>query len=66
MDAILTKNVIKNYGSNKVVRNLNLTVPKGAIYGFIGKKWAEEIDHTKWVVDSLMRQKEKLNYLGNQ
>lgn len=35
MDIVL-KNVCKQYGKKKIVDNVNLTVPSGKIYGFIG------------------------------
>lgn len=37
MNAVEIKNLSKNFGSKQAVRNLNMTVPKGAIYGFIGE-----------------------------
>ncbi len=64
MDAILTKNVIKNYGSNKVVRNLNLTVPKGAIYGFIGKNGAGKSTTQKMVCGLVNATEGKIELFG--
>lgn len=37
MNAIEIRNLTKNFGSKQAVRGLNLTVPMGAIYGFIGE-----------------------------
>ena len=37
MNAIEIRNLNKNFGSKQAVRNLNMTVPQGAIYGFIGE-----------------------------
>lgn len=37
MNAIEIRNLSKNFGSKQAVRNLNMTVPQGAIYGFIGE-----------------------------
>ena len=37
MNAIEIRNLSKNYGSKKAVDDLNMTVPAGAIYGFIGE-----------------------------
>ena len=37
MNAIEIKNLCKNYGSKQALRGLNMTVPMGAIYGFIGE-----------------------------
>lgn len=39
-NVIETKNVSKIYGKNKVVKNISMHVPKGAIYGLIGKNGA--------------------------
>lgn len=40
MDAIKTNNLSKSYNNTTVLNNLNLTVKKGEIYGFIGKNGA--------------------------
>lgn len=40
MEAIKTTNLVKKYGNKRVVDNLNLCVPKGAVYGFIGRNGA--------------------------
>ena len=37
MNAIEIRGLSKTFGSKKTVNNLNLTVPAGAIYGFIGE-----------------------------
>lgn len=37
---IETDNLEKKYGHNKVISNLNMHIPKGAIYGLIGKNGA--------------------------
>jgi ABC-2 type transport system ATP-binding protein len=35
-----TKDLCKSYGKQRVLDNLNLNVPKGSIYGFVGKNGA--------------------------
>ena len=35
-----TNNLCKYYGKFKALENLNMTIPKGAIYGFVGKNGA--------------------------
>ena len=41
MEYILTtKNLVKKYRSTKVLNNFNMHVPKGAIYGFVGRNGA--------------------------
>ena len=37
MNAVEIKNLSKNFGSKQAVSTLNMTVPMGAIYGFIGE-----------------------------
>ncbi len=37
MNAIEIKNLSKNFGQKQAVKGLNMTVPQGAIYGFIGE-----------------------------
>ena len=37
MNAIEIRNLSKNFGEKQAVNGLNLTVPQGAIYGFIGE-----------------------------
>ena len=37
MNAIEIRNLTRNFGSKQALRGLNMTVPKGAIYGFIGE-----------------------------
>ena len=37
MNAIEIKNLTKRFGSKQVLNGLNMTVPEGAIYGFIGE-----------------------------
>jgi ABC-2 type transport system ATP-binding protein len=36
LDAIVIEHLSKSYGSNWVVRDLNLRVPTGCVYGFLG------------------------------
>lgn len=37
MNAVEIRNLSKNFGAKQAVRGLNMTVPMGAIYGFIGE-----------------------------
>ena len=37
MNAIEIRNLTKNFGTKQAVNGLNMTVPEGAIYGFIGE-----------------------------
>ncbi len=35
-----TQNLCKTYKNTKVLHNLNMKIPRGAIYGFVGKNGA--------------------------
>ena len=37
MNAIEIRGLTKNFGDKQALRGLHMTVPKGAIYGFIGE-----------------------------
>ena len=37
MNAVEIKNLSKNFGAKQALKGLNMTVPQGAIYGFIGE-----------------------------
>ena len=37
---LMAKDLCKSYGKSQVLKNLNIKVPKGSIYGFIGKNGA--------------------------
>ncbi len=49
MDAIKTIGLCKRYGNKNVVDNLEIQVPKGAIYGFIGRNGAGKSTTQKMV-----------------
>ncbi len=49
MYAIQTTGLCKKYGSKNVVNNLNIQIPKGAIYGFIGRNGAGKSTTQKMV-----------------
>ena len=40
MNIIQTRNLTKSYGDFTAVSNLNLHVPKGSVYGFVGPNGA--------------------------
>jgi ABC-type multidrug transport system ATPase subunit len=49
MNAIKTIDLCKQYGNKNVVNHLNITVPQGAIYGFIGRNGARKSTTQKMV-----------------
>lgn len=46
---IETKDLCKMYGNHTVVDHLNLCVPKGCVYGFIGPNGEMSSPHTKQI-----------------
>jgi len=49
MEAIATTALCKSYGTKKAVDNIDLVVPEGAIYGFIGRNGAGKTTTQKMV-----------------
>lgn len=49
MDAICTRSLSKAYGEKKAVDDINLIVPEGAIYGFIGRNGSGKTTTQKMV-----------------
>ena len=40
MNVVTIQNLSKSFGKQKIIDNLNLSVPEGSVFGFIGKKGA--------------------------
>ena len=38
MNVLTIQNLSKSFGKQKIIDNLNLSVPEGSIFGFIGKE----------------------------
>ena len=53
MNAIEIKNLSKNFGPKQAVCGLNMTVPMGAIYGFIGENGSGKTTFIKAVCEEL-------------
>jgi ABC-2 type transport system ATP-binding protein len=49
-DAIVTDRLTKYYGGRRVVDNLNLRVPRGTVYGFLGRNGAGKSTTFKMLV----------------
>ena len=62
MNANTTIGLCKKYGNKNVVNNLNLVVPKGAIYGVIGQNGAGK-STTQKLVRGLINASEGSNIL---
>jgi len=74
MNAIETRGLTKQYGTYKAVNELNLSVPSGAICGFLGRNGAGKTTTIKMLVGlakptsgsiSLMGAKRKFGYCDN-
>ena len=37
---LTTESLCKNYGKNRILSNIDLKIPKGSIYGLVGKNGA--------------------------
>ncbi len=53
MDILTIKNLKKSFGEKEVLRGLDLTVPKGSIYGFVGRNGAGKTTAMKSVLGLL-------------
>lgn len=50
MSILELKQVTKRFGSKKVLDNLNLTVPTGSIFGFVGENGAGKTTTMKMIL----------------
>ena len=50
MNILELKNVSKKFGSKSVLKNLNLSVPTGSIYGFVGENGAGKTTTMKMIL----------------
>ena len=39
-NVLSTKDLCKNYGKNRILKNVNMDIPKGAIFGLVGRNGA--------------------------
>lgn len=53
MDILQISGLSKSFGQNKVIRDLNLTVPENTIYGFIGQNGAGKTTTMKMILGFL-------------
>lgn len=68
MDAniIETKNVCRSFGGNPAVRNLNLRLRRGSIYGFLGRNGAGKTTTLKMLVGLIWPDSGEIRVLGVQ
>ena len=53
MNVLTIQNLSKRFGKQKIIDNLNLSVPEGSVYGFIGKNGAGKTTTMKMVLGLL-------------
>ncbi len=53
MDVLTMKNVSKSFGSNKIIKDLSLSIPTGSVYGFIGQNGAGKTTTMKMITGML-------------
>lgn len=61
---IETKNLTKKYGNSTVVDNINLHVPKGKIYGLLGRNGAGKTTTMKMMLNLIKVTKGNINLFG--
>ncbi|MBQ6992913.1 MAG: ATP-binding cassette domain-containing protein [Lachnospiraceae bacterium] len=64
MNAIEIKNLTKNFGQKQALRGLDMTVPTGAIYGFIGENGSGKSTTEKLICGLLVPSGGQIKLLG--
>ena len=64
--AILLKGVTKSFGRTKAVENLDLVIPRGALYGFIGPNGAGKTTSIRMIMSILFPDAGEVSVLGNR
>jgi len=65
-DAIVLKNLTKTFGETVAVRDLELTVPQGALYGVIGPNGAGKTTTIRMILSILFPDRGELTVLGRR
>ena len=63
---IKTKNLTKKYGKETSVNNLNLNIPKGAVYGFLGPNGAGKTTTMKMLLSLVHKTSGDIEILGKK
>lgn len=63
---IETENLVKQYGDNKVVNQVNMHVPKGKIYGLLGRNGAGKTTTMKMLLQLIKPTSGKMILFGEQ
>jgi ABC-2 type transport system ATP-binding protein len=64
-DAILLKSVCKSFGTTNAVTDLDLVIPRGALYGFIGPNGAGKTTTIRMIMAILFPDSGSLSVLGH-
>jgi len=64
-DAIQIRGVTKTFGTKVAVRNLDLTIPQGSLYGFIGPNGAGKTTTIRMIMSIIFPDKGDLAVLGH-
>src|SRR6266545_4298279 len=65
-DAIRLKTICKTFGATKAVTDLDLSIPRGALYGFIGPNGAGKTTTIRMVMSILFPDSGELSVLGHR
>lgn len=64
MDSLTTNDLSHHFGPDPVLKNLNLRVPTGAIYGFLGPNGAGKTTTLRLLLGLLIRQRGAISMFG--
>src|SRR5512136_3348194 len=64
--AIVLNNLTKTFGETVAVRDLELVVPQGALYGVIGPNGAGKTTTIRMILSILFRDRGELSVLGHR
>ena len=64
--ALRTRGLVKHYGRLQVVRGLDMEVPKGEIYGFLGRNGAGKTTTIRMLMGILAPTKGQIEFFGEQ
>ena len=63
---VVTKNLVKDFGQLRAVNNLNLSIPRGVTYGFIGPNGSGKTTTIKIAIGLLEATSGEVNVLGKK
>ena len=67
METVLkTNGIVKKYGNNTVLNNINMTINRGDIYGFIGKNGAGKTTFMRVVLSLTSHNQGEINFFDNK